>query len=172
MNLSFKRCHIDDLDALVKVSKDTFIAAFEKDNDPEDFKHYIDTAFSQDAVKKQLQDPNSLFYFAYLKDDLIGYFKLNSGLAQTDNMDNNSIELERIYIVSSYQNKGFGKSLLLYVIDLARSKNRSFLWLGVWQKNKAAVRFYERHGFKIFGSHPYYIGKDEQTDWLMRLDLL
>lgn len=172
MNLSFKRCTIEDLETLVKVSKDTFIDAFEKDNDPEDFKYYIHKAFGKENMKAQLQDPNSLFYFAYLKDDLIGYFKLNSNSAQTEIIDDQGMELERIYIVFSNQNKGFGKTLLLHIIDLAKSKNQSFLWLGVWEKNKAAVRFYERYGFKIFGSHPYYIGKDEQTDWLMRLDLL
>lgn len=172
MNLSFKRCTIENLETLVKVSKDTFVDAFEKDNDPEDFKYYINKDFSKENMKAQLQDPNSIFYFAYLKDDLIGYFKLNSNSAQTEIIDDHGMELERIYITSSYQNKGFGKSLLLHTIDLAKSKNRSFLWLGVWQKNKAAVRFYERYGFKKFGSHPYFIGKDKQTDWLMRLDLL
>jgi ribosomal protein S18 acetylase RimI-like enzyme len=48
--------------------------------------------------------------------------------------------------------------------------NKRYLWLGVWEHNRGAIRFYERHGFVKFGEHPYYVGNDCQTDWMMRLD--
>ena len=49
---------------------------------------------------------------------------------------------------------------------------KTWLWLGVWQQNVNAVKFYERHGFTKFDTHSFYIGNDRQTDWLMRLDVV
>jgi ribosomal protein S18 acetylase RimI-like enzyme len=48
---------------------------------------------------------------------------------------------------------------------------KDFVWLGVWEHNTAAIKFYQRHGFTKFGEHPYYVGNDKQMDWLMRIDL-
>ncbi|MBT8274188.1 MAG: GNAT family N-acetyltransferase [Bacteroidia bacterium] len=172
MALSHKICTNNDLDVLIQISRETFIHAFEKHNDPKDFQDYIKEAFSRESIAGQLNNPDSLFYFAYLDDELIGYFKLNSKAAQTESMDGDSIELERIYILESYQNKGLGNQLLNEIIKIAKANNHEVLWLGVWEKNTAAIRFYERHGFQKIGSHPYFVGQDKQTDWLMKLDLL
>jgi len=148
------------------------VVAFEKDNDPEDFKSYIDTAFNRETLKAELLNQNSSFYLVYLKELLVGYFKLNEKEAQNEQFQTESMELERIYVLDAFQGRQIGKQMLLKTIDIARSKNLDFLWLGVWQENKKALRFYERHNFKIFGEHPYYIGKDKQMDWLLRLVLI
>ncbi len=113
-----------------------------------------------------------MFYLAYEAQELVGYFKLNVGEAQNETFETSSIELERIYVTSQHQNRGLGKHLLNQIISIVKTKAVSFLWLGVWEENKAAIKFYERHGFKKFSSHPYYIGKDKQTDWLMRLKII
>ena len=67
--------------------------------------------------------------------------------------------------------KGLVKAILDEIISLCRTKKVAFLWLGVWEANRAAIRFYERHGFKKFGEHPYFIGEDKQTDWLMKIEI-
>lgn len=61
--------------------------------------------------------------------------------------------------------------MLLHIKNIGHNRNKKILWLGVWQENKGAIQFYERHGFQKFGTHPYFIGSDEQTDWLMRFHL-
>jgi ribosomal protein S18 acetylase RimI-like enzyme len=55
---------------------------------------------------------------------------------------------------------------------MAGVKKKAYIWLGVWEHNTAAIRFYERLGFEKFAMHPYYIGKDRQTDWLMKMNLI
>jgi ribosomal protein S18 acetylase RimI-like enzyme len=35
-------------------------------------------------------------------------------------------------------------------IEIAKEKDRAYIWLGVWEKNDKAIRFYERFGFKRF----------------------
>lgn len=172
MHLSYKLCTLKDLDNLIEISRETFVVAFENENNPEDFRNYINGAFSKEKVKSELLNPNSTFYFAYLNDKLVGYFKLNENDAQTEHFEAQSMELERIYVLNAFQGQQIGKQMLAKIIAIAKSEDMSFLWLGVWQKNKNAVRFYKQYHFKIFSEHPYYIGKDKQMDWLMKLDFV
>lgn len=171
MQLHFQKCMFSDIDQLVEISRTTFVDSFEKDNDPKDFKSYVDAAFEKNTIAKQLKHPNSVFYFAFLEERLVGYFKLNISDAQTDIKSEESIELERIYVDKDFQGQHIGKYMLLEAIKLASQQNKTYLWLGVWENNTAAIRFYQKHGFVKFGTHPYHIGNDEQTDWLMRYEL-
>ncbi len=172
MNLSYKICTEKDLQILVEISINTFISAFEKQNDPEDFKAYIDKAFSITRLEKELLDPNVGFYFVSKDNNLVGYFKLNEKEAQTEPFGNTSVEIERIYVLNEFQGRQIGHQMLNQIIEIANQKRLTFIWLGVWEMNTSAIRFYERYGFAKFNTHPYYIGKDKQTDWLMRLDLV
>jgi len=172
MNLSYKICTEKDLQILVDLSISTFISAFEKHNNPEDFKAYMKKAFSKEQLRKELLDVNTKFYLVYDEGNLVGYFKLNEKGAQTEPLGNTSIEIERIYVLEQYQGQQIGKHMLLKIIELAKKEKLAFIWLGVWEMNTSAIRFYERYGFVKFGSHPYYVGSDKQTDWMMRLDLV
>ena len=171
MDLSFKKCKLVDLDSLIEISRSTFISSFEKDNNPDDFKTYITSAFSKEKLKGELLKPNTTFYFVYLDDNLVGYFKLNEKDAQNERFEDASIELERIYVKEAFQGRQIGKEVLFKVIEIAKSKQVTFLWLGVWEHNDSAIRFYERHNFKKFSTHPYYLGSDKQTDWLLKIEL-
>lgn len=171
MALTHRKCTDTDLDILVNISRETFIAAFEKDNDPKDFREYLRKAFHPDKMALELHDANSLFHFVFEDEVLVGYFKLNLNDSQTDIKDRNALEIERIYVLESHQGKQIGAWMLQQIIQLAKGMNKTFIWLGVWEHNPKAIKFYQRHGFEKFAEHPYYIGTDKQTDWLLRLDL-
>ena len=171
MKLHFRECTLSDLERLIEISKTTFVAAFEKDNDPVDFKAYIDIAFAKETTLDQLKNPNSDFYFVFMDEQLVGYFKLNVDNAQTDIKTEEAIELERIYVLQEYQGKQIGKMMLQKALRIASEKHKEYIWLGVWEKNVDAIRFYQKHNFKKFATHPYFIGKDKQTDWLMKYQL-
>ena len=171
MKLTVTPCSADDLHTLVRISRKTFRDAFEARNDPEDFQQYLSTALSAEKLGEELADPLSHFYLVYLEDDLLGFYKVNEGDSQSDIRDPMALELERIYVLSEYQGRGFGRMIMGHVSDKARELGKVYLWLGVWEENKGAIAFYESLGFVKFGRHPYYIGGDKQMDWLMKLDL-
>lgn len=171
MPLTYRKCTGPDLETLVAISRETFVAAFEKDNNPDDFQEYIKKAFALDKLASELNNEESLFYFVYEDNLLVGYFKLNVGSAQTDVHDPDTIEIERIYVLAALQGKKIGEKMLGEIINLAQEMGKSYVWLGVWERNTKAIRFYQKHQFRKFGEHPYYIGNDKQTDWLLRLDL-
>ena len=171
MELSFRICNEKDLEKLSEISKDTFTKAYKALNNPVDFESYINTAFSFSALERQLQNKNSHFFFVYQELELVGYFKLNEYDAQTELQENNGIELERIYIKDKFQGNKFGAKTITQIIKIAYEKEKQYIWLGVWERNLDAIRFYQTHGFIKFDKHPFYIGEDKQIDWLMRKEL-
>lgn len=171
MDLDFKIVTPKELNLLIRISITTYKSAFQKLNNPDDFKTYIDIAFSKKTLQKELLNPNSVFYFVYLDKTLVGYFKLNEKSAQNEQFETLSIELERIYIYKQFQENHIGQHILKKAISISKQKKVTFLWLGVWDQNIRAINFYKRYGFKIFNSHSFFVGNDEQTDLLMQLSL-
>jgi hypothetical protein len=53
------------LKELQSISQTTFLQAFGADNDPDDMKAYMEEAFSVEQLKKELEHPESLFFFRY-----------------------------------------------------------------------------------------------------------
>jgi ribosomal protein S18 acetylase RimI-like enzyme len=160
-----------DMDALCEISRETFFDAFSHLNTKDNMDAYMKKAFSFEVLKNELANPGSDHYFLYVDNMLAGYFKINESLNQTDLYDPGSLELERIYVVKGFQSKGLGQLLMNHTINIAEQRGKSYIWLGVWEKNVNALRFYERNGFYKSGTHKFVMGDDEQIDYIMRKDL-
>ena len=161
----------DQISILQEISISTFRDSFARFNTEANMTHYMSRAFSQEKLLEEILNPNSTFYFAHLEDQLGGYMKLNTGLAQSDLSDQNALEVERIYVGSGFQGNGFGSQLMHFAMDKAKQLNKDFIWLGVWEHNTKAISFYEKIGFYQFDSHPFMLGDDRQIDLLYRLDI-
>jgi len=157
-----------DANKLLTIGWKTFYEAFNHLNTPENMEAYMSKAFTMEKLFSELLNPLSEFYIARKEDDTIGYLKVNKCGAQSDIRDDSSLEIERIYIDSPHQGSGLGTILLNKAKTRARELDLEYVWLGVWEVNKDAIRFYERNGFEIFGSHPFVFGDEVQTDLLMK----
>lgn len=158
---------VSELASLAALGRQTFTEAFAHQNKPEDFQQYLREAFSPKTIHDTWLNPDTEYYFARLDDHIIGYLKLNVGAAQTEPMGPDAMEVERIYVRQSEQGKGCGQALLNWAVQRAKLKMKSRLWLGVWEENPRAITFYERFGFRAFGTHIYTLGQDDQTDVLL-----
>ena len=98
----------------------------------------------------------------------MGYLKLNTARAQTEPQAANALEIERIYVLGSYHGGGVGQALYHHAMSVAEDRKASYVWLGVWEHNHRALRFYEKNGFIAFGTHIFQLGNDQQTDILMQ----
>ena len=156
---------------LLSLSRKTFYDAFEHVNNPDDFEAYTAVAFRPENMLLQINNPHSAFYFALIDDEKVGYIKLNYSSAQTEFKDEDAVEVERIYVLASQQGKQIGKQMIDFAIAKAIADKLKYIWLGVWEHNHSAIRFYEREGFKQFSSHEFWVGNDRQIDLLMKKDL-
>jgi len=98
----------------------------------------------------------------------LGYMKINFGASQSDLQDFEALELERIYVDSNQLGKGIGQLLLDKAIEIARKAGLIYIWLGVWEHNLNARRFYAKNGFVQFDQHIFTLGNDDQTDLLLK----
>ena len=169
--MKIRKINIDDLEALRNLSIQTFKEAFEEVNTEEDMQKYLDENLSIEKLKSELENPNSEFYFAENNDEILGYLKLNFKDAQTEKLEENHFEIERIYVLKTFLGQKIGQILFDKAIEIGREKNLEYVWLGVWEENHRAIRFYEKNDFEIFGKHDFVLGKDVQTDLLMKLKL-
>jgi diamine N-acetyltransferase len=160
-----------DVEQLQTIGITTFLEAFLAHNSQANMQHYVSQNLSMAKLKAELENPESAFYFAMLNNRAVGYLKLNHGNAQSDVNDPDAVEIERIYTLKEFYGKGVGQQLFQFALDIAAEGNYKYLWLGVWDGNPRAIRFYEKNGFAVFGSHSFWLGDDEQTDILMRLEL-
>jgi ribosomal protein S18 acetylase RimI-like enzyme len=166
--IEIKQASTGDVATLLALSRKTFFDAFAHLNDAADMEAYASTAFTTRRLEDELRNPGSRFYFAVVDNAIAGYIKLNYNTAQTDLQDPNALEVERIYILQQYQGQQIGKHLLNFAIQTAINANLSYVWLGVWEHNIKAISFYKSKGFEQFGSHPFMLGNDKQTDILLK----
>ncbi|PKV51050.1 spermine/spermidine N-acetyltransferase [Aquimarina sp. MAR_2010_214] len=170
--VQIKTVQSNDIYKLLDIGRQTFYDAFGPPHNTEkNINEYLNKKFTLDNITKELHNPNSEFYFAWVNNQIAGYIKLNSGNAQTEPLEGNTLEIERIYVVKEHQGKKIGQLLFQKTLQIAKEKSIEFIWLGVWEKNPRAITFYKRNGFKIFDTHQFMLGTDLQTDMMMKLAL-
>ena len=169
--MQIRKLDITDLENLQKISITTFRETFEEVNSEEDMQKYLDENLSLERLKNELENLDSEFYFIENENKNLGYLKLNFGNAQTEKVEENYFEIERIYVLKAFLGQKIGQILFDKAIEIGREKNLEYVWLGVWEENHRAIKFYEKNGFKVFGKHKFVLGKDVQTDLLMKLNI-
>ncbi|MFS0820870.1 GNAT family N-acetyltransferase [Bacillus sp. 1P02SD] len=167
MTVKMKKCNLEDLQTLQQISIVTFNETFKEQNTPENMEAYLERAFNRKQLEKELSNPKSQFFFVYVYNEIAGYLKVNIDDSQSEEMGNESLEIERIYIKNKFQKHGLGKVLLNKAKEIAAECNKRKIWLGVWEKNKNAIAFYKKMGFVQTGAHSFNMGDEEQTDFIM-----
>lgn len=159
----------DDVDVIRALSVDTFAQTFADTNTKEDLDEYFANNLSRDELQREIDDPDSVFLVASVDGEPAGYMKTNIGAAQTEPMGDDSLEIQRLYILRDYKHHGLGTNLMHTAFDMARAQGKTRTWLGVWEHNDPAIAFYKRFGFTRCGSHTFVVGHDRQTDLLMQM---
>lgn len=167
MTINIKKCTLEDSRKLQEISYETFNETFKHQNSLENMNAYLERAFNLNQVEKELSNISSQFFFVYFNNEVAGYLKVNTNDAQSEEMGDESLEIERIYIKNNFQKHGLGKYLLNKAMEIAMERNKKKIWLGVWEKNENAIAFYTKMGFVQTGAHSFYMGDKEQTDLIM-----
>ncbi len=169
--IEIRKATVSDLDSIQKISIQTFTETFAAVNTPENIADYIKNSLNSAQLTTELKNLNSQFYIAYSNDEVVGYLKINFGDSQTESINENTLEVQRIYVLQNFHGKNIGQLLLNEVKKIAKSTGVDSIWLGVWEENHRALRFYTKNGFVVFDKHVFMMGNDEQTDLLMRFQI-
>jgi ribosomal protein S18 acetylase RimI-like enzyme len=161
----------DDVAMLSEFGAKAFYDTFAKDNTPENIEAYLKASFSPEIQFNELSASDSVFLIAETDSKPIGYAQLIIDSQEESLQGTRSLEIRRIYASQEYIGKGVGNELMSASIQEARKKGCDSIWLGVWEKNSRAIRFYKKWGFKEVGTHIFHVGDDPQRDFIMELAL-
>jgi len=170
-NIEIRKVTLAHIDQLQQISRQTFIETFSEINTEENMTKYLDESFNISRLISEIQNLNSEFYFAVIDAKVVGYLKINCGDAQTELKNDKTLELERIYVLNEFHGKKVGQILFNKALQIAEQMKVDYLWLGVWEENHKALKFYMKNGFIAFDKHAFRLGDDTQTDIMMKLQI-
>jgi ribosomal protein S18 acetylase RimI-like enzyme len=160
-----------DHEMLAALAARTFHDAFIADNRPEDIAAYADKAFTPSQMLAELTMSTSLVLLACdptaHPEQVLGYARLVTDSRHPSLKGQQTLELNRLYVEQKAIGSGYGAALMKASLEEAIARDCDTLWLGVWEHNTRAQKFYQRWGFKPVGSQTFVLGEDVQTDWVM-----
>ena len=166
-----RRATIADAVKLSAISIQTFYDTFIGTCKEEDMTAFLKEYFNLKQVQAELSNENDFYYLAELNGRVVGYCRWMEDYTNFSLMKRwKSLELKRIYILKEYHGKGVAQQLMNLVIQYAQSNQYQVLWLGVWENNHRAQKFYKKNLFVNSGhTHDFPIGTTPQTDcWFWR----
>ncbi len=161
-----RRALTDDAAVLSAFAAAAFHRTFGPDNDPVDMNAYLSSAFSPERQREELADPDRTCLIMESGDQIAGYALLRHPPSAAP-AGEPSLEIQRFYVDESWHGQGLARRLMDACLDLARTQGATTIWLGVWERNARAIRFYTKQGFADVGSQEFRLGSDLQTDRVM-----
>jgi hypothetical protein len=111
-HLKIRVATIKDNIQLQEIGKQTFLETFSDVNTEKNMEQYIADSFSLEQLTTELNDEHTVFYFAQIDEKIIGYLKLNFEKAQTELINENALEIERIYILKDFLGQKYWTSIV------------------------------------------------------------
>ncbi|QBA64679.1 GNAT family N-acetyltransferase [Muriicola soli] len=111
---------------------------------------YISTSFTQTIVSGETKDKTNLHYLVRLGTEYIGIVKLIKFHQINSISLQEPMYLEKIYFLSQYTGKGYGKEILAEIEAISLQGKMKTLWLATMKKG-FPLRFYQNLGFEIIG---------------------
>ena len=169
--ITIRRVLKEDAAALSAISKTTFYDTFTGTCTEEDMDIFLEDYFNIPQVFSELEDEQDYFYFAEDEGKPVGLVRFKEDYSELEKMKQwKSLELKRLYVLKEYHGRGVAHILMDLVMKYARQHAYQVVFLGVWEFNYRAQKFYDKYEFTFTGdSHPYPIGNTPQTDlWYWR----
>ncbi|MCB9134587.1 MAG: GNAT family N-acetyltransferase [Anaerolineales bacterium] len=161
-----------DATLLAKIGEETFFDTFSSQNTPKNMERYLKASFSPALQAYELAEMGAVFMIAEMEGETAGYAKLLVGSREPGIKGEKPVELVRIYTRKKVFGQGVGAALMQACLTEAIRLGGDVIWLGVWEHNPRAIRFYQKWGFEKVGTHAFLLGDDLQTDWIMQRALI
>ena len=156
--------------ALSQLGIDSFVAKFGHLYQPEDLAAFLEKAYSPDAIRTELVNPDRLYCLAESGERLAGYCKLSLACGFAGyTRGNYAIELKQLYTQPDLTGQGIGAVLMDWAFAEARARGADEMQLSVWCGNDGAQRFYARYGFEKVADVTFLVGRHIDDEYLLSL---
>ena len=167
---SIRRAQSEDAMELCEVCKRSFFDTFTGTCTEDDMRIYLEKTFPLSRIKHEIEDAECWMFLLLKADKICGYAKLGKQVLP-ELSGYKCIEIERFYLLKDFIDRGLGNMLMQKCLQTAKEQKAELVYLGVWEHNYRAQKFYKKYGFEVFGSHPFPIESTPQTDLWMKKEL-
>ena len=161
--VSIVKATIEDYNTILDIGIPSFFESHQSSASKEILETYINKNFTEEAIKKELSDSDNIFHIIYYNNIPAGYSKIIFGRSHSNIETQNITKLERIYLLKEFYSLKLGYELFKFNLKLSQQQQEKGMWLFVWDENERAIQFYKRAGFKIVGSHDFYLSTDHSN---------
>jgi putative acetyltransferase len=171
-DLSIIRANAIHAPAIAAIGKqafgDTFGPLFEN---KEELQQYLNRTYAIAKIAFGLRKSSNVFYLAVAGEKPVGFVKLKKNCLNPQIPSLAQMELQKLYVLNEYHGGGAGAGLMKAAKELAAAEKMEHLWLDTHIDNARGIRFYEKHGFSIYGAHHFTIGTQTFEYHLMDFEL-
>lgn len=164
MTVTLRDATPDDTLSLSALACDTFIETFGALYAPDDLQLHLESKCSVAYFRESIAHDTRIV-LACDGDALVGYIKWG-GVELPTTYAGGAREIHRLYVRATHQAQGIGAQLFEYALHACASAPE--IYLGVWEHNTKAQRFYARYGFTHAAEHTYYVGTQADRDLIWR----
>ena len=166
MEVNIRRITNDDVPVLSVLAKQSFYDTFTGTCTEEDMRSFLEAYFNEKKLAAEVKESGNFFFFAEIGGVPVAYLQFMEDYTGFPLMKKwKALELKRIYVLKEYYGKGIAQQLMDHILNYAKERNYEVVWLGVWEHNVRAQKFYEKYGFVNSGhTHDFPIGNTPQTD--------
>ncbi len=167
-SVTIRKATKEDLPAVLQVAIASYEDAFAAFNTRENMDTFYAESYTLNKFTTEYEEPHAALLVACRDEAIVGFARLRVNAEADGHLDGKAIELQRLYIHPDHQGIRAGALLIQRAIEYATTQQFDWMWLGVWERNFKAQKFYEKHSFIRFSEHIFQMGDDPQTDWLLK----
>jgi GNAT superfamily N-acetyltransferase len=170
-HIHIKRATPEDAQLISDLSTGTFIETYRGSCTDDDVTEFLNKYFNEKSIGRELNNRNDFYYIVFADGAPAGYMRLMEDYTGYPLREKyKALQLKRIYLLKEYHSQKIGSALMSFALQLAADNAYDLVWLGVWEGNPKAKRFYERWGFTdINQPYSFYVGNTVHTDrWMTK----
>lgn len=171
MNFLYRTTTLNDIKAICILSEKTFRDTYSEFNTPENMEEHVARNFSNNQIEKELQSTDCQYFVIESDAEIVAFAKLQKDHPTEGLEEKKVVEIERFYVNKNQQGQQLGRKLMEYCVEWANENNFETIWLGVWENNTNAIKFYQKMGFEFLSKHTFVLGTEVQTDFTMKKQL-
>jgi ribosomal protein S18 acetylase RimI-like enzyme len=144
-----------------------FSNTFDAYNTASDMAMYLAQTYSVEQQEREIADPLGPYLLLEIDGALAGIARLRIGSRDAQVISVSPVEVQRFYVSGAWHGRGIAHHLMAECVTRATAAGATTVWLGVWDQNARAIRFYEKCGFVDVGTATFVLGTDPQNDRVM-----
>ena len=163
--LHIRRASLDDASLIATVGAESFTTSFGAQNTPENLAMHLAKAFGEDIQRRELANPAITYLIAEQDGRTAGYAQVRDAAEPPPCVTGPPpSKCGASTCCHEFHGTGIAQKLMDACAAEARHRGGRTLWLGVWDQNPRAIRFYTKWGFEDVGGQTFVLGEDPQQD--------